>query len=57
MSNAIEALDLPAWVERAPDNKRHFREAVHIILSAIGTSTALRTQMVMLAFRFRCEQY
>ena len=47
MSDSIEALDLPAWVERAPDDKRHFRAAVHIILTAIGTSTALRTQMVM----------
>lgn len=47
MSDAIEALDLPAWVARAPEDKRHFREAVHIILTAIGTSVALRTQMVM----------
>ncbi len=47
MSNSIEALDLHAWVERAPDDKRLFREAVHIILTAIGTSVALRTQMVM----------
>lgn len=47
MSNSIEALDLHAWVERAPDDKRLFREAVHILLTAIGTSVALRTQMVM----------
>lgn len=47
MINGIEALDLSAWVERAAPDKRHFREAVHIILTAIGTSTALRTQMVM----------
>ena len=47
MSDAIETLDLAAWVARAPDDKRHFRGAVHIILTAIGTSTALRTQMVM----------
>ncbi len=47
MSNSIEALDLHAWVERAPDDKRLFREAVHIILTAISTSVALRTQMVM----------
>ncbi len=47
MSDVIEALDLPSWVARAPDDKRHFREAVHIILSAIGTSRALRTKMVM----------
>lgn len=47
MTKAIEALDLPAWVERASGHKRHFREAVHIILAAIGTSVALRTQMIM----------
>lgn len=28
MSDAIEVLDLHAWVERAPDDKRLFREAV-----------------------------
>lgn len=47
MSDVIEALDLSSWVARAADDKRHFREAVHIILSAIGTSRALRTKMVM----------
>ena len=47
MSDSIETLDLPAWVTRAPEGKRHFREAVHIILAAIGTSVALRTRMVM----------
>lgn len=36
---------LHGW--RAPEDKRHFREAVHIILTAIGTSVALRTKMVM----------
>jgi len=47
MSDLVEALNLPEWVEQAPKEKRHFREAVHIILSAIGGSVALRTQMVM----------
>lgn len=47
MSDMVEALNLPEWVEQAPKEKRHFREAVHIILSAIGGSVALRTQMVM----------
>lgn len=47
MSNQIEALDLAAWVSRAPEDQRHFRQAVHIILSAIGTSIDLRTQMVL----------
>ena len=32
MSDVIEALDLPSWVARAPDDKRHFREgAIHWI--------------------------
>lgn len=43
----LEELDIPAWVEKAPTEKRHFREAVHIVLSAIGTSIALRSTMVM----------
>lgn len=47
MSEAIEALNLEAWVAKAQSDKKHFREAVHIILTAIGASTALRTKMVM----------
>lgn len=47
MADALEALDLPAWVDGAPDRQRNFREAVHIILTAIGTSTALRSTMIM----------
>ena len=47
MSNMLEELDLPAWVARGSADKRHFREAVHIILTAIGKSTALRSKMVM----------
>lgn len=47
MTDALQALDLPAWVASAPDRQRHFREAVHIILNAIGTSTALRSTMIM----------
>lgn len=43
----LEELDLPAWVEKAPIDKRAFREAVHIVLTAISTSTALRSKMVM----------
>ena len=47
MTDTLQALDLPAWVACAPDRQRHFREAVHIILTAIGTSTALRSTMIM----------
>lgn len=43
----IEELDLPAWVARAPQGQRGFREAVHIVLTAISTSAALRSKMVM----------
>jgi predicted nucleotidyltransferase component of viral defense system len=43
----LEEIDLSLWVSQAPADKRNFREAVHIILSAIGTSTALRSTMVM----------
>ncbi|MCW5257976.1 nucleotidyl transferase AbiEii/AbiGii toxin family protein [Verminephrobacter aporrectodeae subsp. tuberculatae] len=47
MGDAIESLDLPAWVERAPNGNRHFREAVHTILHAISTSMELSTKMIM----------
>ncbi len=47
MTDVMVALDLPAWVASGPDRQRHFREAVHIILVAIGTSTALRSKMIM----------
>lgn len=43
----LEELDLPAWVEKATPDKRHFREAVHIVLFAISSSAALRSTMVM----------
>lgn len=43
----IEELDIPAWIAKATPDKRNFREAVHIVLSAISTSVALRSTMVM----------
>jgi predicted nucleotidyltransferase component of viral defense system len=43
----IEELDLPDWVSCAEPNKKNFREAVHIILTAISLSTVLRSTMVM----------
>lgn len=43
----IEELNLPVWVEKATPDKRQFREAVHIVLTAISSSIALRSTMVM----------
>lgn len=62
MIEAIEKLDLAAWVAKAPSDKRNFREAVQIILTAIGTSTALRTKMVMkggmlMALRYESSRF
>ena len=58
----IESLDIPAWVAKASANKRNFREAVHIILTAIGQSTALRTKMIMkggmlMALRYESSRF
>lgn len=58
----IEELDIDAWVDRAPPDKRQFREAVHIVLSAISTSSALRSKMVMkggllMAIRYDSGRY
>lgn len=62
MDKALEELDLPAWVKAAPSDQRNFREAVHIILTAVGTSTALRSKMVMkggllMAIRYDSTRY
>lgn len=62
MSKSIETIDLAAWVKKAPPDKKNFREAVHIILTAIGTSTALRTKMVMkggmlMALRYESSRF
>lgn len=62
MSKSIETIDLAAWVRKAPSDKKNFREAVHIILTAIGTSTALRTKMVMkggmlMALRYESSRF
>lgn len=58
----IEALDLPAWVEKAEPHRKHFREAVHIILTAISSSTALKSTMIMkggmlMAIRYNSERF
>jgi predicted nucleotidyltransferase component of viral defense system len=48
MSNEpIQEIDLVAWVGSAPDAQRAFREAVHIVLTAIGASVELRSRMIM----------
>lgn len=62
MNDRIETIDLAAWVAKAPADKKKFREAVHIILTAIGISTALRTKMVMkggmlMALRYESSRF
>lgn len=47
MNKQIETLNVAEWVACAPLQQQAFREAVHIVLSAIGSSVPLRTQMVM----------
>ena len=47
MNKQIETLNVAEWVVSAPLQQQAFREAVHIVLAAIGSSTPLRTQMVM----------
>ncbi|MBU6467905.1 MAG: nucleotidyl transferase AbiEii/AbiGii toxin family protein [Betaproteobacteria bacterium] len=43
----VKELALTDWVNDAPPSQRNFREAVHIVLSAISTSASLRHKMVM----------
>jgi predicted nucleotidyltransferase component of viral defense system len=43
----LTQIDLAAWVARGGTRHRGFREAVHIVISAISASAALRTRMVM----------
>lgn len=43
----LSPVDLAAWVSRADERHRGFREAVHIVISAISDSAPLRTQMIM----------
>ncbi len=62
MSKSLETIDLAAWVKKASSDKKNFREAVHIILTAIGASTALRTKMVMkggmlMALRYESSRF
>lgn len=62
MSKFITSLDIAAWVAKATPDKKNFREAVHIILKAIGKSAALRTNMVMkggmlMALRYESSRF
>lgn len=45
--NPMEPSDMDCWVEDAPENQREFREAVHVIISAITHDPDLRGSMVM----------
>ena len=62
MNSPLESLDIPAWVAKAAADKKNFREAVHVILTAIGQSTALRTKMIMkggmlMALRYESSRF
>lgn len=45
--DSFRELDIARWVASAPVEQRGFREAVHIVLTAIGRSAGLRSKMVM----------
>lgn len=58
----MNEIDVEAWVDAAPAEQRHFREAVHIILDGIGHSQNLQTKMIMkggllLAIRYDSSRY
>lgn len=62
MNSSLQSLDVSAWVAKASADKKNFREAVHIILTAIGQSTALRTKMIMkggmlMALRYESSRF
>lgn len=59
---SVEELDLPAWVGDAEPDKQYFRQAVHIILTAISSSAALRSTMIMkggmlMAIRYKSSRF
>jgi len=43
----VQELDLPTWVSGATENQREFREAVHMLLTAISGSSGLQSKMVI----------
>lgn len=61
-SHSTEEINIPNWVEKAEGNDRFFREAVHIILSAISTSIVLHSTMIMkggmlMAIRYNSSRF
>lgn len=46
-SEPVRELDIARWVDAAPIDQRNFREAVHLILTAISRSAGLRSKMIM----------
>lgn len=47
VSETVREIDIVRWVEAAPGDKKGFREAVHIVLTAISRSAGLRSKMIM----------
>ena len=62
MKDAAAEVNIAAWVALASPNRRAFREAVHVTLSAIGSSRELSSQMIMkggilLAIRYQNSRF
>jgi predicted nucleotidyltransferase component of viral defense system len=47
VSEVVREIDIVRWVEAAPRDKKGFREAVHVVLTAISRSAGLRSTMIM----------
>lgn len=47
VTEVVREIDIVRWVEAASDDKKGFREAVHIVLTAISRSAGLRSKMIM----------
>ena len=60
--NPMDQANMISWVEEAPESQREFREAVHVILSAITHDPELRGSMVMkggilMGIRYRSPRF
>lgn len=58
----LKEIDVGSWVEAANNQQREFREAVHIVLQAIGHSRNLQANMIvkgglLLAIRYESTRY